>query len=280
MREISADKIRKTVKELYKKINFKLPPDVLKALKTAHKKETNRLAKKALAILVENAAIAKRETIPLCQDTGLAVVFAEIGQDVHISGGDIRETVDQGIREAVKEGYLRASVVNNPLDRVNTKDNTPAIIHIDIVPGSKIKLTVMAKGCGAENMSRHAMLKPSEGLEGVEHFVIETVQKAGANPCPPIIVGVGIGGNYELSAILAKKALTRKIGQMNKDGRMAGWEKELLSKINKLGIGPSGFGGRTTCLAVNIETHPCHIAGLPVAVNIDCHSHRHAQAVI
>lgn len=280
MRTINTGKITKAVKELYLKANLELPDDVLKALRSAYKKENNRLAKKALKILLENAAIAKKERIPLCQDTGLAVVFAEIGQDVHIKGKGIREAVDQGIREAVKKGYLRASVVRDPLERINTKDNTPAIVHIDIMPGNKLKLIVLAKGAGAENMSTLAMLKPSDGIEGIKKFVIDTAKNAGPNPCPPVIIGVGIGGNFEMCTMLAKKALIRKVGQNSKDRKIAQIEKDLLKEINKLGIGPSGFGGKTTCLSVNIEIHPCHIAGLPVAVNIECHAHRWAEKII
>jgi len=280
MRTVNAKQISDTAAKLYAEANFDLSKDVLSSLKAARSKETKKLSKSALDILVKNTAIAKKESIPLCQDTGLAVVFAEIGQDVHVKGTGIREAVDQGIRKAVKQSYLRASVVKSPLDRINTKDDTPAIVHIDIVPGNKIKLTVLAKGGGAENMSALRMLKPSDGTEGIKSFVLETVRKAGPNPCPPIVVGIGIGGNFEMSAFLAKKALLRRIGSKNQDRKTAQLEKEILKEINKLDIGPSGFGGKTTGLAVHIETYPCHIASLPVAVNIECHSHRHRTAVI
>jgi fumarate hydratase subunit alpha len=280
MRKVNAKEIERAVEKLYARVNLALPSDVVKALSKAHKKENSRAAKNVLHILLENAAIARKESIPICQDTGLAVIFVEIGQDVCITGGNIKEAIDRGVKKAVKNAYLRASVVNNPLDRKNTKDNTPAITHIDIVPGNKIKISVMAKGGGSENMSALKMLKPSDGIEGVIDFVVETVKKAGPNPCPPIIVGVGIGGNFEKCAYIAKRSLLRMIGKNNPDKGIAKLEKTLLKKINSLGIGPSGFGGKTTCLAVNIDTLPCHIASLPVAVNIECHAHRHAAAVI
>lgn len=280
MRKVNAKEIERAVEKLYSKVNLDLPSDVLKALSKARKKEISPAAKNVLNILLENAAIAKKESIPICQDTGLAVIFIEVGQDVHVSGANIKEAVSRGVKKAVKDAYLRASVVKDPLDRINTKDNTPAITHIDIVPGNKIKISVMAKGGGSENMSALKMLKPSDGMQGVVDFVVDTVKNAGPNPCPPIVVGVGIGGDFEKCAYLAKRSLLRKIGKSNPDKTMAGLEKILLKKINALGIGPSGFGGRTTCLAVNIETLPCHIASLPVAVNIECHAHRHAQAVI
>ena len=280
MRKINAKEIERAVEKLYSKVNLDLPSDVLKALSKARKKEISPAAKNVLNILLENAAIAKKESIPICQDTGLAVIFIEVGQDVHVSGANIKEAVSRGVKKAVKDAYLRASVVKDPLDRINTKDNTPAITHIDIVPGNKIKISVMAKGGGSENMSALKMLKPSDGMQGVIDFVVDTVKNAGPNPCPPIIVGVGIGGNFEKCAYIAKRSLLRPIGKHNPDKNIAKLEKVLLKKINSLRIGPSGFGGRTTCLAVNIETLPCHIASMPVAVNIECHAHRHAQAVI
>ena len=281
MRQIKAALITKAVEKLFIKINLDLPSDMLSALKNSLKKETNKTAKAVLSTLLENAWIAKKENIPICQDTGLAVIFLQIGQEVHVTGGDIRRSVDLGIRQAVKKGYLRASVVRGPLERKNTKDNTPAIIHTEIVPGNKIKLYILAKGGGAENMSALRMLKPSDGIEGIKDFVIETVKKAGPNPCPPIIVGVGIGGNFEKCAYLAKKALLRKIGvKTHCDASLRNLETDLLNMINKLGIGLSGFGGKTTCLAVNIESAPCHIASLPVAVNIECHAHRHKSVVL
>ena len=280
MRKVNAKEIERAVEKLYARVNLSLPSDVLKELSKARKKERSSAAKNVLNILLENAAIAKKESIPICQDTGLAVIFIEVGQDVNIAGGNIKEAVNRGVKKAVKKAYLRASVVKDPLDRINTKDNTPAITHIDIVPGNKIKISVMAKGGGSENMSALKMLKPSDGAQGVSDFVVETVKNAGPNPCPPIIVGVGIGGNFEKCAYIAKRTLLRPIGKHNPDKNIAKLEKVLLKKINSLRIGPSGFGGRTTCLAVNIETLPCHIASMPVAVNIECHAHRHAAAVI
>ncbi|GFR36456.1 fumarate hydratase [Thermobrachium celere] len=238
------------------------------------------LEKKILDILIKNSEIAENEKMPMCQDTGMAVVFMEIGQDVHIVGGNLEDAINEGVRQGYIEGYLRKSVVKDPLDRVNTKDNTPAIIHYSIVPGDKIKITVAPKGFGSENMSRLKMLKPADGVEGVKKFVLETVKEAGPNPCPPIVVGVGIGGTFEKAAFLAKKALLRSVDEENKNPYYAQLEKELLEEINKLGIGPQGFGGLTTCLGVNIEVYATHIAGLPVAVNINCHATRHKEAVI
>ena len=280
MRKINASKISNVIEKLFIKVNHELNEDVSGALINSVEKENIDSAKDVLNILIENAKIAKEEKIPLCQDTGLAVVFMEVGQDVHVIGMDIKKAIDQGIRKAVKKGYLRASVVKNPISRINTKDNTPAIVHIDIAKGNKIKISLLAKGGGAENMSALKMLKPSDGIEGIKQFVIETVKSAGPNQCPPIIVGVGIGGNFETSAYLAKKSLLRQIGSGNTDKGISKLEKELLSEINDLNIGPSGLGGKTTCLAVNIETYPCHIASLPVAVNIECHAHRHGMIVI
>jgi len=280
MRKIKAKKIEQEVEKLYTKANYNLPKDVEQALKGSVKKETSKIAKNVLNVLIENAGIAKNELIPICQDTGLAIVFAEIGQDVHVVGGDLKEAINNGIKNAVKKAFLRASVVGDPFDRINTKDNTPAIVHTDIVPGSRIKISVMAKGAGSENMSALKMLKPSDGMPGAIDFVLETVKNAGPNPCPPIVVGIGIGGNFEKSAYLAKRSLLRRLGAKNQKKDIARLEKTLLDRINTLKIGPSGFGGKTTCLAVNIETLPCHIASLPVAVNIECHAHRHAEAVI
>ena len=280
MRKIEASRITEAVRILYSDINYILPPDIEAAFGASLSKENNKTARNTLKVLIENARIARKELIPICQDTGLAVVFMEIGQDVHITGGDIRRSVDQGIRDAVKGAYLRCSVVKSPVERINTKDNAPAILHTSIVPGNKIRITVAAKGAGSENMSALKMLKPADGIEGIKEFVLETVRNAGPNPCPPIVVGVGIGGNFETSALLAKKALMRDIRKRNPDKNVSKLEKELLDQINRLGIGPSGFGGKTTAFAVNIETLPCHIASLPVAVNIECHAHRHASFVI
>jgi fumarate hydratase subunit alpha len=230
--------------------------------------------------IIINSDIASKENMPMCQDTGMAVIFVELGQDVHIVGGSLKEAINEGIRQGYSEGYLRKSVVKDPLTRVNTGDNTPAVIHIDIVDGEELKITIAPKGFGSENMSRIKMLKPSDGVEGVKEFVLETVKIAGPNPCPPIIVGVGIGGTFEKAAELSKKALLRSIEERNNDTYYSDLEDELITKINKLGIGPQGFGGKTTALGVNIETYPTHIAGLPVAVNISCHATRHAEIVL
>lgn len=281
MRKIRSEQITKAVERLYSEINTQLPQDVYHALKKAKSSERSKPAKWAMNILVKNAEIARDEQIPICQDTGLAIVFIEIGQQVCIVGDFLEDAVNKGVRGAVKKALLRASVVRSPLDRRNTMDNTPAIIHTKIIPGNKIKISVMAKGAGSENMSVLKMLKPSDGEEGIIDFVLDTVKKAGPNPCPPIIVGVGIGGNFETCAFLAKHALLRKIGvNVGRDPHLQNLERRLLLGINKLGIGPSGFGGKTTCLNVGIETAPCHIASLPVAVNIECHAHRHGTQVI
>lgn len=230
--------------------------------------------------IIINSDIASKENMPMCQDTGMAVIFVELGQDIHIVGGGLKEAINEGVRQGYSEGYLRKSVVKDPLTRVNTGDNTPAVIHIDVVDGDELKITIAPKGFGSENMSRIKMLKPSDGVEGVKEFVLETVKIAGPNPCPPIIVGVGIGGTFEKAAELSKKALLRSIEERNKDTYYSDLEDELISKINKLGIGPQGFGGKTTALGVNIETYPTHIAGLPVAVNISCHATRHAEIIL
>ena len=243
--------------------------------------EESQVAKEVLEQILKNADIAARERIPLCQDCGTAVVFLEIGQDVHITGGDLKAAVDEGVRQAYSEGYLRKSMVSRPFSaRINTKDNTPAIMHVDIVPGNSIKITAIPKGTGAENMSRLAMLTPAAGRQGIIDTVVKTVDDASSNPCPPVIVGVGIGGTAEKTMLLAKKALLRKVGEHNQDPEVAELEKEILKEINKLGIGPMGYGGRNTALAVNVEVFPVHMGSLPVAVNLNCHSSRHKEAVI
>ncbi len=280
MRKIRSEQVAKAVEELYSKINIELPKDVAMALKKAARQEKGRAAKWAIDILVKNADIAAKEWIPVCQDTGLAIVFIDVGQQVNIEGDSLEDAINKGVRNAVKKYLLRASVVKSPLDRKNTADNTPAIIHTRIVPGNKIKISVMAKGAGSENMSAIKMLKPSDGEDGIVDFVLDTVKKAGPNPCPPIVVGIGVGGNFEKCACLAKRSLLRKIGDNNRDKIYAALEKKLLKEINKLGIGTSGFGGKTTCLNVSIETAPCHIASLPLAVNIECHAHRHGTRII
>ena len=280
MREIQCSKITEVIRKLCIEANEHLPEDVKCAIKTARKAEDGEIATGILDNIIENYEIADRENVPICQDTGMAVVFMEIGQDVHITGGDLTECVNEGVRQGYTDGYLRKSVVKDPIRRGNTGDNTPAILYTEIVPGEQIKITVGPKGFGSENMSRIMMFKPSAGLEGIKDFIIETVRFAGPNPCPPMVVGVGIGGTFDRCALLAKKALMRPLGSSNKDPFYADLEKELLLKINSLGIGPQGLGGRTTAIGLNIETFPTHIAGMPCAVNINCHVTRHKTEVI
>lgn len=281
MREVNASKITQTIKEMCINANYYLSQDIRNRFAEAKEKETFPVAQNIIDILMKNATIAADEKMPMCQDTGMAVVFLEIGQEVHVTGGSIENAVNEGVRQGYEEGYLRKSVVGDPLNgRVNTKDNTPAIIHYNIMTGDKLKITVAPKGFGSENMSQIKMLKPSEGLEGVKDFILKVVKEAGPNACPPMVVGIGIGGTFEKSAYLAKKSLLRSTEVRNTDPFYAKLEEELLEEINKLGIGPQGFGGRTTALAVNIETYPTHIAGLPVAVNINCHATRHVEEYI
>lgn len=277
MKEIKAEEIVMAVKKLCMDANYNISRDIKEALKKAHEEEDSLLAKNIIGKILKNSEIAENESVPMCQDTGMACVFIEIGQDVHVTGGYIEEAINEGVALGYKEGFLRKSVVGDPINRINTEDNTPAVINYQIVKGDKLKITLAPKGFGSENMSQIKMLKPSEGIEGVKKFVIETVKQAGSNPCPPIVVGIGIGGTFDKVALLAKKALLRPIDINNSDTYYAELEKELLDKINETGIGPQGFGGRTTALAVNIETYPTHIAGLPVAVNINCHSTRHVS---
>ena len=279
MREINASRLTETVKKLCIESNCHLSQDIKERIADCCNKETWPQAKEILERIVENYEIADEKNQPVCQDTGVACVFLKIGQDVHVNG-DITEAVNEGVRQGYTEGYLRKSVVRDPLDRVNTGDNTPAMIYFELVPGDKIEITVAPKGFGSENMSKIAMLRPSDGLEGVRNFVCRSVEEAGPNPCPPIVVGVGIGGTFDKAAYLAKKALLRPVDVRNDDPFYAKLEEELLEQINALGIGPQGFGGRTTALAVNIEKFPTHIAGLPVAVNINCHVTRHKTEVI
>lgn len=278
MKNIDAKVIEDTVARLCIEANLRLPPDVINAIESAEKAEPWDGAKRILSLLGDNVRIASEKTLPVCQDTGMACVFVELGQDVHIDGGDFEEAVNNGVRRGYGEGYLRKSVVCDPLRRVNTGDNTPALLTVKLTRGDKMRITVMPKGFGSENMSALKMLKPADGVEGVKNFVLETVEKAGANPCPPIIVGVGIGGSFDKSAYLAKHALLRPVDEPNPDEYYAALESELLDKINALGIGPQGFGGKTTALAVLIEAMPTHVAGLPVAVNISCHATRRASA--
>ena len=277
MREIHISKIIDTVKELCIEANYYLSNDVKRALCNAKENETWPLAENILEQIILNSDIAKNENMPICQDTGMACIFIDIGQDVHIVGGLLDDAINEGVRRGYEEGFLRKSVVKDPINRINTKDNTPAIIYYNMVAGDKIKITVAPKGFGSENMSRIKMLKPSDGLQGVKDFIIETVKLAGPNPCPPIVIGVGIGGTFDKAAYLAKKALIRPLDKRNEDKFYSDLEEELLDTINKLGIGPQGFGGKTTALGLNIETYPTHIAGLPVAVNINCHATRHKE---
>ncbi len=277
MREIKVSKITESIRKLCIDANYYLGSDVKNRLIKSHEEEDWDIAKGILNKILVNADIAKNEDMPMCQDTGVACVFIDIGQEVQVVGGALEDAINEGVRQGYKDGYLRKSVVKDPLDRVNTKDNTPAMIYYNIVPGDKLKITVAPKGFGSENMSQIKMLKPSDGLQGVKDFIIKVVKEAGPNPCPPIIVGVGIGGTFDKAATIAKRALIRSIDVRNENPFYAELEEELVTMINELGIGPQGFGGKTTALAVNIETYPTHIAGLPVAVNISCHATRHAE---
>ena len=279
MREIQASRITETVSRLCIEANTHLPGDMKRRIQDCRECETWPVAREILDQIVENYEIADAQNVPICQDTGMACVFLEIGQEVYVNGS-IEEAVHEGVREGYKKGYRRKSVVRDPLDRVNTGDNTPAMIYYDMVPGDRIKITVAPKGFGSENMSQIKMLRPSDGVEGVKDFVLKVVSDAGPNPCPPIVVGVGVGGTFDKAALLAKKALMRSVDERNPEEFYASLEQELLEKINALGIGPQGFGGRTTALAVNIEKMPTHIAGLPVAVNINCHVTRHKMEVL
>ena len=280
MREIEAQKITAEVAHLCIEACTEPEPDLTAALEAARKIEESEAGKEVLQEIIENNQIASREKMPMCQDTGFTVVFIELGQDVHIAGKSLKDAVNEGVRKGYTEGYLRKSIVAHPFRRENTKDNTPAVIHVEIVPGDRLRILVAPKGGGSENMSTVKMMTPADGYEGVKRFVIDWVRKAGANPCPPVIVGVGIGGTFEYAALLAKKAALRKIGLHSSDPQNAKMEKELLTEINSLGIGPQGYGGRVTALSVNVETYPCHIASLPVAVNIQCHSARHKEITL
>ena len=280
MREVSTDEITKNIKEMCIEANYILSDDVKNKIINSAAVENSEIGKKILSQLEENMEIAEREQIPICQDTGMAVVFIKVGQEVHITGGNLEDAINQGVREGYTEGYLRKSVVKDPLIRENTKDNTPAIIHYEIVQGDKVEITVAPKGFGSENMSRVCMLKPADCIEGVKNAVIETVKLAGPNACPPVVVGVGIGGTFEKCALLAKKALTRDINSESSIEYVAELEKELLDEINNLNIGPGGLGGKITALGVNIETYPTHIAGLPVAINMCCHVNRHKKRIL
>lgn len=275
MRTIHTEEIISNIRQMCIEANHMLTPDMQKALECAVTDEKSPIGQKVLGQLQDNLQIAQEDTIPICQDTGMAVVFLEIGQDVHFEGGSLTDAINEGVRQGYVEGYLRKSVVKDPLIRENTKDNTPAVIHYDLVPGDKVKITVAPKGFGSENMSRVFMLKPADGIEGVKNAILTAVKDAGPNACPPMVVGVGIGGTFEKCALLAKKALTRPVDERSSIPYVKELEEEMLATINRLGIGPGGLGGSTTALAVNIDTYPTHIAGLPVAVNICCHVNRH-----
>ncbi len=279
MREVDVKWITEKVRDLCIAANTDLEEDVLQAFDRAMAKEESPLAVEILKELKENARIAKEEKVPLCQDTGFGVIFIELGQEVHLIGGDLKEAIFDGVRQGYRDGYLRKSICH-PFTRANTGDNTPAILHTEIVPGEKVKITVAPKGGGSENMSRVTMLAPSEGIEGIKRYVIQRVKESGSNPCPPTIVGVGIGGTFEQAALLAKKSLLRPLGSGNPDPELERLEGEILTEINKLGIGPQGLGGRTTSLAVHILMMPCHIASLPLGVNVQCHAQRHKEVVI
>lgn len=279
MRIINSKDITSAVKKLSIEANYFINEDVLGALEKSYNCEESPVGKEILSQIIKNNKIASEKYMPICQDTGVAVVFVELGQDLHVEG-DINKAINEGVRQGYKEGYLRKSMVENPLYRKNTEDNTPAVIHIKIVPGDKIKLTLAPKGGGSENMSKIKMLKPLEGKEGIKKFVLDTISEAGGNPCPPTIVGIGIGGTFEKAALMAKEALLRPIDDKNSNHKIATLEEKLLREINNLGIGPMGVGGRTTSLSVKINTYPCHIASLPVAININCHASRHKSIII
>lgn len=280
MKRIHADKIIEQIKEMCKEANYRLPKTLKLRLEESINKEESELGRSILKDICENIHIAEQESMPICQDTGSAVFFIKIGQEVYIEGGALEDAINEGVRKGYEEGYLRKSIVANPIYRINTKDNTPAIIHYEIVPGEELQITLLPKGGGSENMSRVYMLTPSQGIKGIEKAVLEAVELAGPNACLPMIVGIGIGGNFEKSTWLAKKALMREVGEKNQDSRMSEIEENLLSKINRLGIGPQGLGGTTTALAVHIETYPCHIASMPVAINIGCHVNRHKTIIL
>ena len=280
MRDINTQVIVQNVKEMCIEANHFLSPDMKKVFEKAASEESSPLGRQILGQLEENLKIAGNDMIPICQDTGMAVVFVKVGQEVHIEGGALTDAINEGVRQGYVDGYLRKSVVKDPIERENTKDNTPAVIHYDIVPGDKVDITIAPKGFGSENMSRVFMLKPADGIEGVKDAILTAVKDAGPNACPPMVVGVGIGGTFEKCALLAKKALTRNLDEERPTGYVRELEDEMLEKINSLGIGPGGLGGSKTALAVNVETYPTHIAGLPVAVNICCHVNRHAHRVI
>ena len=280
MREIRSEQITENVKRACIEACCDLPEDVLDALKQSLEIESSPIAKDVLEQLIENAKIARIEQMPICQDTGFTLVFVELGQDAHVVGGDLNEAINAGVRRGYEEGYLRKSIVRHPLDRKNTGDNTPAVIHIEIVPGDSLKITVAPKGGGSENMSAAKMLTPADGFEGVKLFVVDVVRSAGSNPCPPIIVGIGLGGTLEKAALLSKKAVLRRVGEPSANPKDSEIERELLTALNDTGVGPAGLGGRVTALAVHVESYPCHIASLPVAITMQCHAARHMEFVL
>lgn len=280
MRQVNVEQVKQAVKDLSISTNCVLGDQEIEYIKKMLAIEESPTGREILGMILENARIAREEMVPICQDTGFAVVFLEIGQDICFVGGDLNEAITQGVREGYKEGYLRKSILSDPIKRVNTGDNTPPVVHLEIVPGDKVKIVFAPKGGGSENMSAIAMLKPADGIDGVKSFVIEKVKSSGGNPCPPIVVGVGIGGTFEYCALLAKKALLRPLGERHPDPFYAELEEELLEKINATGIGPQGLGGRVTALDVHVETYPCHIASLPVAINLNCHATRHGEVII
>jgi fumarate hydratase subunit alpha len=280
VRDIHVSAIADAVKKLCMEANWDLEHDVLRAFDRALKTERSPAGRQVLQILKDNAEMAKTRRIPYCQDTGFVVCFVELGQDIHVTGGSLTDAINEGVRRGYGEGYLRASIVRSPFDRVNTGDNTPAVIHLDVVPGAMLKLMVMAKGGGCENRSKYRMLTPAEGVEGVKEWIIECVRTAGPDACPPLILGVGVGGTFEKAALLSKQALFRELGSPNPDPTLEALEKELLERANRLGIGPQGYGGDTTALGIHILAYPCHITSLPVAVTIECHAHRHKEIML
>jgi fumarate hydratase subunit alpha len=280
MRDIHVSAITDAVKKLCMEANVSLEPDVLRAFDRALGTERSPAGKQVLQILKDNAELARTRRIPYCQDTGMVVCFVELGQDIHVTGGGLEDAINEGVRQGYTEGYLRASIVRSPFDRVNTGDNTPAVIHLDVHPGATLKIMIMAKGGGCENRSKYTMFTPAAGLPAVKDFVVECVKTAGPDACPPLILGVGIGGTFEKAAILSKKALFRELGSPNPDAMLDGLEKELLERANRLGIGPQGYGGDTTSLGIHILSYPCHITSLPVAVTIECHAHRHKEVTL
>ena len=280
MRDIHVSAIADAVKKLCMEANVSLEPDVLRAFDRALGTERSPAGKQVLQILKDNAELARTRRIPYCQDTGMVVCFVDLGQDVHVTGGGLEDAINEGVRQGYKEGYLRASIVKSPFDRVNTGDNTPAVIHTEVAPGATLRIMIMAKGGGCENRSKYTMLTPAAGVAAVKDFVIECVKTAGPDACPPLILGVGIGGTFEKAAILSKKALFRELGSPNPDAMLDGLERELLERANRLGIGPQGYGGDTTSLGIHILSYPCHITSLPVAVTIECHAHRHKEVTL